>query len=103
MLIADELYSAGIPYRYECKTLIGDRTVFPDFTVLNVARRKVYIWEHLGKLDDPDYADNTAVKLNNYMANGYYPGVNLLLTWETARTPIKMKLVREIIARFLLN
>lgn len=103
LLIADELYSAGIPYHYECKTVIGGIPVYPDFTVLNVARRKVYIWEHLGKLDDPDYANNTTIKMNNYLANGYYPGVNLLLTGETSRTPIKMELVRDIIAKFLLN
>ncbi|MBO5076602.1 MAG: hypothetical protein J5584_03270 [Clostridia bacterium] len=103
LLIADELFYANIPYRYECKTMIGGIPVYPDFTVLNVARRRVYIWEHLGKLGDQDYADNTAVKLNNYLANGYYPGVNLLITWETSRTPIKMELVRDMMERFLLN
>ena len=103
LLIADELYYAGIPYRYECKTIIGNVPVYPDFTVLNVARRRVYIWEHLGKLDDPNYADSTALKLNTYMAGGYYPGINLLLTFETSRTPIRMELVRDMMARFLLN
>ena len=103
LLIADELYSAGIPYRYECKTIIGSVPVYPDFTVLNVARRRVYIWEHLGKLDDPDYANNTTIKLNNYLAHGYYPGVNLLLSWETSKAPLKMELVRDMMDKFLLN
>ena len=103
LIIADELFYRGIPYRYECKTMIGVIPVYPDFTVLNVARRKTFIWEHLGMLDDPEYADNTATKLNNYMTNDYYPGVNLLLTWETSNTPIKTELVRDIIAKFLLN
>lgn len=103
LIIADELFYAGIPYRYERRTSIGNVPVFPDFTVLNTARRKEFIWEHLGKLDDPDYADNTAVKLNNYLSNGYYPGINMILTWETSRTPIKPELVRDLISIFIMK
>ena len=103
LIIANDLFYAGIPYRYECQTVIDGVTIYPDFTILNVARRKVYFWEHLGKLDDPDYANVTAVKLNTYMTGGYYPGVDLLLTMETSRTPIKSEVVADLISKFLLE
>ena len=103
LIIANELFYAGIPYRYECQTVIGGVAMYPDFTILNVARRKTYFWEHLGKLDDPDYANSTAVKMNTYMAGGYYPGVDLLLTMETSRTPIRSEVVANLISKFLLE
>ncbi|MBR0158192.1 MAG: hypothetical protein IJM24_03805 [Clostridia bacterium] len=102
-IIADELYYAGIPYRYECKTVIDNIPIYPDFTILNVARRKEFIWEHMGKLSDPEYAESATVKLNTYMSGGYYPGVNLLLTFESSKTPIKVELVRNMISTFLLK
>ena len=102
-IIADELFYAGVPYRYECRMLVRGLSIYPDFTVLNVARRKEFIWEHLGMLDDPNYAEAATTKLNTYMSGGYFPGVNLLLTVETSRTPIKVELVRSIIETFLLK
>ena len=54
-------------------------------------------------MDDAGYAEAAVFKLNTYMACGYYPGVNLLLTWETSRTPLDVDLVRDIIYRFLLG
>ena len=102
-IIAEELFSAGVPYKYECGVVLRDHTFYPDFTALNVERRKEFIWEHLGKMDDAGYAEAAVFKLNTYMAGGYYPGVNLLLTWETSRTPLDVDLVRDIIYRFLLG
>ena len=45
VLIADSLYRAGIPYRYECPLQL-DKTVFhPDFTILRLSDRKTMYWE----------------------------------------------------------
>ena len=47
LLIANLLYRKKIPYKYECPLQIGNHTIYPDFTVLNVRKRKVLYWEHL--------------------------------------------------------
>ncbi|MEE3440399.1 MAG: hypothetical protein VZR07_10670, partial [Ruminococcus sp.] len=36
VIIADALYYANIPYHYEKPIKVGDRVIYPDFTVLNV-------------------------------------------------------------------
>ena len=47
IIIADTLSRESIPYRYECPLHIPDvGNIYPDFTVLNVAKRKELYWEH---------------------------------------------------------
>lgn len=56
-MIADKLFMLKIPYKYECPLQCNRGKVFyPDFTLLNVSERKVYYLEHLGMLDNPEYA-----------------------------------------------
>ncbi|MCR5328645.1 MAG: hypothetical protein K6E12_07345 [Saccharofermentans sp.] len=104
ILIANALAKNSIPYKYECPlTLIGLGRIHPDFTVLNVKRRKVMYWEHLGKMDDADYARKNTFRINCYEKNGYLPGDSLITTWETSTMPIDVKLVDQIIRRYLLD
>lgn len=100
-IIADKLYSLGIPYRYECPPLLEDNIkIYPDFTILKMpAREEVYL-EHFGMMDDVNYVDTTIYKLNTYEKNGIYIGVNLFITYETSTKPLNTraldKIVREI-------
>ncbi len=49
VIIADILGGEGIPYRYEYPIYIkGIGRFYPDFTVLNVRKRKEIYWEHMG-------------------------------------------------------
>lgn len=83
-IIADMLFYRGIPYHYEYPIqLEGIGTVHPDFRILNVRTRRIYIWEHLGMMDDPNYAVNNVKKINYYSRNGYYPGENIIYSFET--------------------
>lgn len=102
-IIAEELYSAGVPYKYERKTRIGAYYYFPDFTVVNVSRRREFLWEHFGMLSDSDYVETMVLKYKNYIANGYLPGVNFIMTWETSKSPLDVETVRRLIAEFLTN
>ena len=98
VLIADMLYRMGVPYRYECPVnLEGLGTVHPDFMVLNTATRKVYLWEHFGRMEDPKYSARTLNKLNAYYRTGYYPGENMIMTFESANVPIDMRNVKMLI------
>ena len=100
VIIADALNRAGIPYRYEYPLYIkGLEYINPDFTILDVKRRKEIIWEHLGLMDKPEYAENNVYKINCYERSGYHMGDNLICTFETKQNPLNQKLVKEIILR----
>ena len=56
------------------------------------------IWEHLGMLDDPEYRRSAGwEKVRSYLLNGYIPGVNLILTAETADAPMGPKAIEEMV------
>lgn len=103
-IIADKLYSLGIPYRYEYPlTLAGNVKIYPDFTILKMpAREEVYL-EHFGMMDDGNYVDTVMYKLNTYERNGIYPGVNLFFTHETSRSPLNTRTLNEFIRKALDN
>ncbi len=100
-IIADSLYRVGIPYVYEAPLRLGGRTVFPDFTMLNMPERKTWYWEHFGLLDQEAYLNDSLEKLNLYADEGIFPGDGLLVTYESSRKPMKSKLIKTMIERFL--
>lgn len=103
VIIADALDAAGVPYRYEQVLYLGGlNPVYPDFTVLNVRTRAEYVWEHQGGMDDPAYREAALRKINDYALAGYLPGKNLIVTQETAETPLDTRVVNELIKQFLL-
>ena len=102
MLIANDLDYQEAQYHYEKPLMLeGFGLVHPDFTVLNVRRRREYVWEHFGSMDKPDYVERNMKKLNAYFLNGYIPGVNFIMTLETKDAPLDMRIVREFIRRFI--
>ena len=91
-IIADKLYSLGIPYRYEYPlTLVGGVRVYPDFTILKMPEREEVYLEHFGMMDDADYAENALHKLNTFEKNKIYLGVNLFITHETSKNPLNTR------------
>lgn len=104
ILIANALAKNNVPYKYECPMVLkGLGKIHPDFTALNVMKRKVFYWEHLGKLDDVDYARKNVFRINTYEKNGIFHGENLITTWETSTLPLDVKLVDQIIKHYLLE
>lgn len=102
VMIADLLYREGIPYRYECLIYLeGVGEMHPDFTVLNVRLRKEIYWEHLGMMDNIEYAEKAVRKINSYAQNGIFAGDRLLLTYETKLQPLNQKNAQNLIDRFL--
>ena len=101
MIIANMLAKEGIPYRYEFPITIHNvGIVYPDFTVLNVRLRKEYIWEHRGKMDDPEYAAKAINKENAYNLSGFYQGDNFIITNETKSDPLNVRILHGIIDHF---
>lgn len=103
VIIADMLYREGIPYRYEYPLYLrGIGRIYPDFTILNLGLRKEIIWEHLGMMDDFAYAEKTVRKISGYEQNGIFPGEDLILTYETRKTPLNSRTIMLMIKHYLL-
>lgn len=102
LIIADLLNKEFIPYRYECPICLnGMGKIYPDFTVLNVKKRKEYYWEHFGMMDDPAYVEKALQKIAAYELNGIFPGEGLLITYESRKNPLNQKVVKGIIHHYL--
>ena len=100
--ISDKYDARGIPYRYEEPLFLeGYGWVNPDFRLLNVRYRKEIIHEHLGKMDDPLYADDNVAKIIAYQSNGYILGKNLLITMETRNHPFNTRDIDLLIYNYL--
>lgn len=106
LIIADELARYKVPYRYEKPIKLYDRKgeiiVRPDFTIMNRYNGKVYLYEHLGMMDDADYVDRNMMKLDLYERNGYLLGLNLIITHETSSVPLNISVVDSYIKHYFL-
>ena len=102
VLIANYLLHAKVPYIYELPLMLNNRIVRPDFTVLNVPKRKILCWEHLGMIDDGEYLENALSKIDLYMNNGFYPGRNLIITAETRKTQLNADIISQCIKAYCL-
>lgn len=130
VIIADRLFVNGIPYHYEIAftpeaiidksrpvidetgRLLGYEaigfgpdspdTLHPDFYVLNKRTRKAYYWEHLGKMDDPEYCRKNFNRFMRILDAGYVIGEDLLVTHEDSKNPLMTESIDRIIERYLL-
>lgn len=102
VIIADRLFSEGIPYHYEVPISLNQMDVIhPDFFVLNKRTRKSYFWEHLGMMDSPSYCIDNVRKLQDYANAGYLQGKNFIVTFETSKTPLDTKYIDALIKEYL--
>lgn len=94
LILANILYKNRdlLKYKYErpLELVIEGHTqiIYPDFTILNIRTGKLVYWEHAGRMDDPRYAANFVKKINIYIDNGIIPGKDLIVTYETIKSPI---------------
>lgn len=71
VIIANLLHEREIPFKYEQPLFAGDGTLrLPDFTV--TWGGQTYFWEHLGRLDLTDYAEEWQKKETWYQR--WFPG-----------------------------
>lgn len=96
-LIVSSLVKNHIPFRYECPLYLNDHVLYPDFTILHPKTKKIYYWEHFGKMDVPDYIRITNAKINTYFMNGINPSNNLVMTFESSANPLDYEIVDETI------
>ncbi len=101
-IIADKLNLMNIPYKYEHPLLLGNKTYFPDFTLLKKRTRETFYWEHFGLCDHPEYIDKMIVKINDYNHSNIVTGKNLICTFETKNHPLDSREIEKIIKTCLL-
>lgn len=96
VLIANTLDELGIPYRYEAPlALKNGRIIHPDFTILRVRSRKVCYFEHCGRMDDSDYLHRFMKREQQYIINGFIPGRDVFMSFESATDPLNTLSLRE--------
>lgn len=101
-ILADYFDQNGIAYKYECPLYIkGVGIIYPDFTFLSKKIKQEIYWEHDGRMDDPVYAQNAIRKIQTYEENGIYPGERLILTFETTKSVLNMRLVDNLVSKYL--
>ena len=102
IIIANLLNAHNIPYHYEYPVHIKSSGTFHvDFLCLNPRTRQEFYWEHCGKMDDPDYTSSMTQRISSYAKAGIIIGKNLILTMETAQTPLNTKEAELMITTFL--
>lgn len=81
-LIASQLHLNGIPYHYEEKLQIEDKTFYPDFTAMRPTDGKIIYWEHFGLLNDEKYVNNIYEKIIVFAQNDIVLWDNLIITFD---------------------
>ena len=104
IMIADALSRNKIPFKYEMPQILSNNNqkviFYPDFTCLNHKTHEIFLWEHLGIMDNDEYAENAIAKINIYQKNGFCPGKNLILSMETKNNPLSSKMVAGLIENY---
>ena len=96
VIISDIVYDHNILYKNETRLWINGRWIYPDLELLHPKTRKLFWWEHLGKLEDPNYVFKNLEKINvDYARSGIEVGKNLILTYETKDMPLTRSMVEE--------
>lgn len=102
VIIANALYQAGIPYRYEQITEFAGIVIAADFIVLSVRHHKLFVWEHFGRMKDPQYQKDYLWKLRQYTKAGFVVGLDLLTTFDDVDGAIDTVTVRRYIEEVIL-
>lgn len=109
VIIANILYqhNRDILYKYErpLEILVDGKckTIFPDFTILNVHTGKIIYWEHAGRMDDSYYTNEFVKKMNLYITNNLLPGRDIVLTFETMENALNISVVKKLVREICLR
>lgn len=103
-IIANALYSYGIPFRYEEKFKYPSEDgdwYYPDFTIL-LPDGTTIIWEHFGLLKELGYCIHNGYKLHTYQKNNYVIGKNLIITQDDNKGNCSGAIIYDIIEKQIL-
>ena len=78
----------------------GRKIMLPDFTIL-APDGKLWLWEHQGMMDDPQYREKYFFRHDIYVRNGFVVGKNLIFTFESEDEPISVEQIERVIKYIL--
>ena len=87
----------------EASLKIGDKTYYPDFTILRPRDKRIFYWEHFGMMDDEDYKQSANRKMAVYLENDIFPWDQLITTYESDKCPIDVRNIQSIINAFFIR
>lgn len=90
-----DLYDELLPVVYEKQLWFDDNPVLPDFLIKHPITGEEIIWEHFGMMDKPDYARRAYEKISLYIQYGYFPGWNLIVTFEDKDHPLSRRRIQQ--------
>lgn len=100
--IANTLFKMNIPYKYECPLILSNGIIIhPDFTLLDVARRREIYWEHRGMMDDRYYLKHALLRVKDYAKEGIFVGDRLIITEEASFLPLVTDEIHIIVNQLL--
>lgn len=104
VIIADRLFMASVPYVYEAvlPMQIGSKWYVPDFPILNKRTKKTLIWEHFGKMSDPQYLLESLTKIELYQQINYHFGDNFIASFECSVLALRTDYVDAVIKHYLI-
>lgn len=97
VFISNSLYTHKIPYKYEFPLVLPQGVFHPDFTMMHPKTKKLWYYEHFGRMDEWSYIEKTTKKLEIYANNGIVIGKQLLATFETKSNPLDTNLVEDML------
>lgn len=100
VIIANNLYTRGLQYRYEEITKIGSHIFAPDFKILIPRVNKIKFLEHFGMMYDSKYRDHAFWKMSAYIENGYRPYEDVLFTFDDLNGNIDAKNLDILLTSF---
>ena len=92
VIIADRLYEEGILFHYEeIRPEFGENNT-PD-CYIQIMSPERYAWEHFGAVDKENYFYRNKAKISEYQDRHWFPGINMITTYETRNQPLSEEMV----------
>ena len=107
VIIANILYRnrKNILYKYERPLEVIEngrqKTIYPDFTILNKHTGEITYWEHAGRIDDSYYANDFVKKMNTYITNDLLLGRDIVVSFESQSNPLDIKVVKRLVKQII--
>lgn len=98
VIIANELYIAGIPYKYEEPLYLEgySQPFLPDFTISVPSQKNIIYWEHCGLMNDENYRKKWERKKRVYERFGISEwNRTLIVTYETYAGSLNLTEIRQ--------
>jgi len=94
-IIAEQLISYGVPFRYEQVVRIDGLSYSADFTFRD-RYMELFYWEHAGMMDDQNYVRSYFRKIRSFESIGIVPWKNLIITYDVEGA-INIPMIKSII------